>query len=193
MQSAKSALVSVSHRLACNGWVPATSGNFSSRIDGQSVLITASGKDKALLTEDDLLEVDLSGVPLQQGIPSAETELHLQLYRRDQTIGAVLHTHSVNGVFLSHQEDMIRFENLEILKAFPGIDSHEAHIDIPVFPNTQDMVSLSMQVETRMQTAGQGVAYLIAGHGLYTWGATLEDCVRHIEALEYLFEYQRLK
>jgi len=32
------------------------------------------------------------------------------------------------------------------------------------------------------------VAYLIEGHGLYTWGATVDDAVRHIEALEFMLE-----
>ncbi|MDX5299004.1 MAG: class II aldolase/adducin family protein, partial [Gammaproteobacteria bacterium] len=34
----------------------------------------------------------------------------------------------------------------------------------------------------------QRPGYLIRGHGLYTWGATMDDCLRHVEALEFLFE-----
>ena len=30
--------------------------------------------------------------------------------------------------------------------------------------------------------------YLIAGHGLYTWGRTVDDALRHVEAFEFLFE-----
>ena len=30
--------------------------------------------------------------------------------------------------------------------------------------------------------------FLIAGHGLYAWGATLADAWRHLEALEFLLE-----
>jgi len=29
--------------------------------------------------------------------------------------------------------------------------------------------------------------YIIANHGLYTWGRTMADTLRHIEAFEYLF------
>jgi len=29
---------------------------------------------------------------------------------------------------------------------------------------------------------------LLQRHGLYTWGATLNDAVRHVEVLEFLFE-----
>ena len=30
--------------------------------------------------------------------------------------------------------------------------------------------------------------FLIAGHGLYTWGKTLEQARRHVEIFEFLFE-----
>ena len=33
-------------------------------------------------------------------------------------------------------------------------------------------------------------AYLIAGHGLYTWAPSLPDARRHVEALEQLFDYE---
>jgi methylthioribulose-1-phosphate dehydratase len=37
--------------------------------------------------------------------------------------------------------------------------------------------------------AHQGIhGYLIAGHGFYTWGDTMEDAMRHVEAFEFLFE-----
>ena len=28
--------------------------------------------------------------------------------------------------------------------------------------------------------------YLIAGHGLYTWGRSVEEACRHVEAFEFL-------
>ena len=34
--------------------------------------------------------------------------------------------------------------------------------------------------------------YLIAGHGFYTWGYSVEDAIRHIEAFEFLFECEML-
>jgi methylthioribulose-1-phosphate dehydratase len=30
--------------------------------------------------------------------------------------------------------------------------------------------------------------FLIAGHGLYTWGRTIADAERHVEILEFLME-----
>lgn len=160
------------------------------RLGGNDIAITVSGTDKGKLGEADVMEVDLNGHSLSGQKASAELGLHLQLYQRDPGIATVLHTHSVSATVCSQLvADECRFEGLELLKAFEGISSHEATLSIPVFDNTQDIKSLSAQVEARMQANGQGHGYLIRGHGLYTWGATMSESMRHLEALEHLLEY----
>lgn len=176
------------------GWVPATSGNFSMRLDDSQIAITVSGTDKGRLQEDDVMQIGLDGQSNSGKRASAELALHLQLYRRDPSIGAVLHTHSMNATLCSQLVgDECRFEGLELLKAFEGIRSHESALRLPVFDNTQDIESLGEQVEQHMQESGQGYGYLIRGHGLYTWGTTMTDCMRHLEALEYLLAYRVLQ
>src|SRR5271165_3117220 len=77
------------------GWVPATSGNFSLR-QGARILITASGLDKGTLTPAGLMEVDIEGrVVNGLGRPSAETRLHLVLYKARPNAGAILHVHTI--------------------------------------------------------------------------------------------------
>lgn len=189
-QDAKNNLVDVSRQLHARGWVPATSGNFSLRLDSGEIAITASGKDKGRLAADDIMRITIDGQALDNLKPSAETALHTQLYRRNESIRCVLHTHSVAATLISERNpEGLYFEGLEILKAFAGIDTHAAHLKIPVFSNTQDIAHLAQTVETYMQANSQGVAYLIAGHGLYTWGQDSDECQRHLEALEFLFDY----
>jgi methylthioribulose-1-phosphate dehydratase len=191
--TAQAELASLSRELHGRGWVPATSGNFSLRLDDGDIAITASGKDKGLLEPGDIMRIASDGSSTEDRRPSAETALHTQLYSRASEIRCVLHTHSVTSTLISQRApDGLVFRDLEILKAFAAIDTHAASIHIPVFANTQDIVALAARVETHMQASGQGVAYLIAGHGLYTWGTSSAECVRHLEALEYLFEYCRL-
>jgi len=36
-------------------------------------------------------------------------------------------------------------------------------------------------------------AYLLEGHGLYTWGRSVEEALRHTEALEFMFECEVLE
>lgn len=160
------------------------------RLDGDEIAITVSGTDKGNLGETDVMQVDLNGHSVSGQKASAELGLHLQLYRRDPGIATVLHTHSVSATVCSQLvTDECQFEGLELLKAFDGISTHETTLSVPVFDNTQDIEALSAQVEARMESNGQGHGYLIRGHGLYTWGATMSDCMRHLEALEHLLEY----
>jgi len=173
------------------GWSPATSSNYSIRLNDDLCALTSSGKHKGQLTPQDILVVDMQGQAVTQGKPSAETLLHTQLYQFDRTIGAVLHTHSPNAVLVSHitRADSLRIEGWELLKALNGITTHDTHIDIPVFDNTQDIAQLAHEVDTVM--AKQSIhAYLIRGHGIYTWGRDIEECFRHLEALECLMQYE---
>ncbi len=173
------------------GWSPATSSNYSVRLDTNSCAVTVSGKHKGELTADDVMVVDMDGCPLVDKKPSAETLLHTQLYQRDADIGAVLHTHSVNATVLTMEQpsvDTLVLRGYELLKAFENVKTHSTELHIPVFENTQDMVELSRRVEKRMQRDGTGVAYLIRGHGLYTWAENLTACMRHLEALEFLLD-----
>lgn len=175
--------------LAAAGWTPATSSNFSQRLDAQHAAITVSGRDKGKLTPADIMVVDFDGRAVgSDHRPSAETLLHTQLYRRFADIGCVLHTHSHNQTVASRlyaKAGAMRFEGYELLKAFAGNRTHETAIDLPVLPNTQDMPFLAAQVETLLD-AGPQWGYLIDGHGLYAWGHDMAEARRHLDAFEFL-------
>jgi methylthioribulose-1-phosphate dehydratase len=175
-----------------NNWSPATSSNYSVRLNDDVCALTSSGKHKGELTPGDILAVNMQGEPLSEGKPSAETGLHTQLYRRDNHIGAVLHTHSPTVVLLSQiwKDDALSMTGWELQKAFAGETTHEGTVTFPIFPNDQDIDRLAGQVEQYMQQHGQGHAYLIRGHGVYTWGKDLAECYRHLEAIEHLLGYQ---
>lgn len=189
---AAQALCDYGRILYSRGWSPATSSNYSVRLNDQCCALTSSGKHKGELTPADILVVDWTGQPLTAGKPSAETLLHTQLYQRDQGIGAVLHTHSPVAVVLSQiwPEESLSMTGWELQKAFAGETSHEGTLTFPLFANDQDIGRLATRVEHRMQQQGQGHAYLIRGHGVYTWGKDLAECFRHLEALENLLGYQ---
>lgn len=189
-EQAATELVQAGQRIWQQGWCPATSSNFSRRLDQNRCAITVSGRDKGHLQAADIMQVDLEGRSLDGKKPSAETLLHTRLYRRDASIGVVLHTHSLKATLVSmHCGPHIEFEGLELLKAFAGQSTHESHLVIPVFDNSQDIAALADDVEDWMQQHGTGHAYLIRGHGLYTWGADMAETLRHLEALEFLLDY----
>ncbi|WP_370306206.1 methylthioribulose 1-phosphate dehydratase [Sinimarinibacterium flocculans] len=171
------------------GWVPATGGNFSARRDAATMLITASGCHKGELEDEHFLVADLDGRPLQADRKASyETLLHCQLYRHDPAIGAVLHTHSIANTVLSRRYEGIRLAGYELLKLLPGISTHEAAVEVPVFANDQDIARLAATVDAHLRERPQTPAYLIAGHGLYAWGADVEQARWRVEALEFMFE-----
>lgn len=171
------------------GWTPATSSNFSMRLDDRHAAITVSGRNKSKLCENDIMVVDFSGQPVATAAkPSAETLLHTQLYARDPAIGCVLHTHSVTQTVASRLfagQGHVRFEDYELQKAFVGNHTHEGAIDVPVFANTQDMPALAAKVEAALDAQPMW-GYLIEGHGLYAWGHDMHEARRHLEAFEFL-------
>lgn len=195
-QTYAQAICDVGRFLFAQGWCPATSSNFSCRLDAEYAAITASGVHKGELGTEDILCIDLQGQVIgSHSKPSAETLLHTHLYQRDQAIGAVLHTHSVNATVLSRRYEMqgeLKVQDYEVLKALSGVATHETEAVIPVFPNTQDMILLSNTVDNYLDKNPHIHGYCIAGHGFYTWGRNLNDARRHIEAFEFLFECEVL-
>ena len=184
-----SELIDAGKKLYARGWVPATSGNFSARLDPDKIAITVSGKDKGTLNSEDIMTVDQKGQPLDNKAPSAETELHVALYARYPATNAVLHTHSINATLISKIHNSgIQLRGYELLKAFHGVKTHETTIQVPVFENDQNIARLSGKVSKYLDNNPQIYGYLIAGHGLYTWGQSVQEALRHIEAFEFLFE-----
>lgn len=186
--------------LSALGWTPATSSNFSRRLDERHAAITVSGRDKGKLREADIMVVDMDGRAVRSDHrPSAETLLHTQLYRRFPDVGCVLHTHSKAQTVSSRLfagAGHVRLEGYELLKAFRGNDTHETALDVPVLPNSQDMPALAAQVDALLDD-GPMWGYLIDGHGLYAWGRDMAEARRHLEAFEFLLgcelELRRLR
>lgn len=175
--------------LARAGWTPATSSNFSERLDDRHAAITVSGRDKGRLTPDDIMVVDFDGQPVATALrPSAETLLHTRLYRRFAEVGCVLHTHSPVQTIASRlyaAQGHVRLQGYELLKALHGNTTHDTALDLPVFPNTQDMTVLAAQVDALLDKQPLW-GYLIDGHGLYAWGRDMAEARRHLEAFEFL-------
>lgn len=193
LERAVEAVIEAGRRAAARGWVPATSGNFSARIDENTIAITRSGTDKGALARSDILVVDLDAPDARA---SAEAPLHYALYRSLPALAAVNHVHSPAASVLSRNlpEGALTLEGWELQKAFAGVRSHETVVEVPVFRNDQDTVRLAAAASARLAEAGKNATlapgYLIGGHGLYAWGNSPAEAWRHTEALETLLSYQ---
>jgi methylthioribulose-1-phosphate dehydratase len=182
-------LIEAGHFIDSKGWVAATSGNFSARLPDGTIAITVSGKHKGRLQADDIMRIDTAAHSLDGKKPSAETVLHTSLYKRFPDIQSILHPHSLNATLISKIfKSEIVLEDYELLKALRGITTHEARVVVPIFANDQNIPRLAELVEQYLDNNASCHAYIIAGHGLYTWGGSVQETLRHLEALDFLFD-----
>jgi methylthioribulose-1-phosphate dehydratase len=190
LTSAITEILAVGRRLDARGLAPATTGNYSVRLDDGHIAVTVSGRHKGRLVSDDVTQIDLDGHALQAKAPSAEAALHASLYRLYAHVQAVLHVHSVPSIVLTRllpRGSDVVLEGHETLKILPGVSTHDTRVVIPVFDNSQDMPALARLVETRLATLQPAPsALLLRGHGVYAWGASVEEAEHVLEALELL-------
>ena len=187
--SAAQQLIAAGHFIDSRGWVPATSGNFSIRLPNGTIAITVSGRHKGRLEIDDIMLIDATAQSLDGKKPSAETLLHTSLYKHYSDIQSILHPHTLNATLISKVfKTEIILKDYELLKAFNGIDTHETQIVVPIFANDQNIARLAGVVEDYLAKHNDCYAYIIAGHGLYTWGRSVDETLRYLEALDFLFE-----
>ena len=188
LQALATEIIEATRELSARGWTPATSSNFSMRLDDRHAAVTVSGRDKGRLGAGDIMVVDLDGKPVTDQVPSAETVLHTQLYKRLPEVGCVLHTHSLVQTVASRLyagAGCVRFEDYELIKAFRGQSTHATAMEVAVLANNQCIPTLAAQVDVLLDK-GPMWGYLIEGHGMYAWGRDLGEARRHLEAFEFL-------
>ncbi|GAA3145314.1 methylthioribulose 1-phosphate dehydratase [Streptomyces rameus] len=180
-------------RFAALGWMRGTSGNLSvvTGRDPVRLLVTASGLDKGELRPGDMVLVDEEGTAVPgataAGKPSAEAALHARVVRLTGA-GAVVHVHTVASVAMGRRRPGgIAFRDLEMLKGL-GRSAHDEEVVLPVIRNSQDMSVLGDRLEAALDPGVPAV--VVAGHGLYAWGADLREARRHTEVVEWLLELQ---
>lgn len=176
------------------GWVLGTSGNFSMLLARKPlrICVTASGIEKGNLDETNFLELDDDAEILQGfGKPSAETLLHLTIYRFMPKARSILHTHSVWGTILSDhffEQGAIYIDGYEMLKGLAGVKTHEHTEKVPIIENSQDYIALSHVIENVVRDNDGIHGIYLRRHGLYTWGESVAEARRHVEIFEFLFE-----
>lgn len=187
------ALAQAAATLHARGWMTGTSGNLSAVVAREplTLLVSPSGADKGTLHGEQFLLVDQAGAVLEgAGKPSDETGLHLAIYTH-RPASVVLHTHSVWGTILSElhaAQGGLGLTGFEMLKGLAGVRTHDHSEWVPILGNSQDYGALSAQVGAALEGQAGVHGVLLRGHGLYTWGRTLDEARRHVEVLEFLFE-----
>jgi methylthioribulose-1-phosphate dehydratase len=181
------------------GHNPATSGNYSLRsaTSPEIALVSESGIDKSKFTEDNFLPIyhdsrEMLPDYAKTGRKSSdETDIHLTIYQITKA-NCVLHSHMLDALLFADLfpgKQFATIKNLELLKGFKGIKTHELEINIPVFDNTQDIRQLAETVKPAILSQPFSYGLLLRGHGIYVWGSSIEEAKRHLEVFEYIFKY----
>jgi len=195
IQSEAEALCATARWCYVRGWVPATSGNFSVRDAAAGrMLISPSGLDKGQMTTGDLLETDMEGRAVDSvRTPSAETALHAVIYRDRPEMTAILHVHTIWNTLLSArfaELGYVPLEGYELLKGLAGVTTHEYQERVPILENSQKYDELAADLAGALRKFAGAHGVLLNRHGLYTWGKSVAEARRHLEALEFLFEVE---
>jgi L-fuculose-phosphate aldolase len=101
-------IVRIGRLLYDKGFISASDGNISARMEPGRILITPSGLHKGFLEPDELLFVDEEGnrvgtssAASRRLKPTSELPMHLEAYRLRPDIGAVVHAHPPTTIALS--------------------------------------------------------------------------------------------
>lgn len=171
------------------GLVLFTFGNVSAiDRDAGVIAIKPSGVDYNVLKPDDMVVLNLEGEVLEGEMnPSSDTKTHLVLYNQFANIGGIVHTHSTYATAWAQAG-----------RAIPVLGTTHAdhlHQDVPCTRIMQDdKIKGDYEVETGHQildtfesmNPDEVEMVLVAGHGPFTWGKTVEKAVYNAVVLEEL-------
>jgi len=187
-------LVETGRTFYARGWARGASGNFSVLLARKPLrlCITAVGNEKGTLDETNFLEIDDDAEILQGfGRPSDETLLHLSIYRLRPKARCILYSQTVWGTMLSDKffvDGSISMRGYEVLKGLSGVKTHEHTERVPIVENSQDQIALSHVIENVLLENPAMHGIYIRRHGLYSWGASVEEARRNVEIFEFIFE-----
>jgi L-fuculose-phosphate aldolase len=169
-------LVNVCHRVYDKGFVSATDGNISARLENGNILATPTAINKGMVSPDDLVIVDPSG-KLVSGLkrPSTELQMHLFIYRERQDVQAVVHAHPPHATGFA----TARIPLTECL--FPEVIVGLGAVPLANYatPSTSEVV------ESIAPFVPRADAILLANHGVVTCGADPLDAYFKMEKVEH--------
>jgi L-ribulose-5-phosphate 4-epimerase len=155
-----------------HGLVAWTSGNLSSRVDGEDLMvIKASGIPFADLTADAMVVCDFDGIVVEGDLAaSSDAATHGYVYRHLPHVGGVAHTHSPYATAWAARGESIPCVLTAMADEFGG--------DIPIGPFAligDDQIGRGI-VETL--DGHRSPAVLIRSHGVFTIGRGPRDAIK---------------
>lgn len=158
------------------GYVAATDGNLTVRLDQDTVLATPTGMSKGMMSGDDLVIVDMSGHKLSgRRTVSTEIGMHLLIYRLRPDVRGIVHAHPTTatgyaaaGIPLNKalvSEVVLSLGSIPLARYGTPGTPELAHALEPLIPDHD--------------------AILMANHGVVTYGDNLLRAYMKMETVEH--------
>jgi len=169
-------IVRLGKSLHDKGFVAATDGNISVRLDDRRVLATPTCLCKGMMTVEDLVVVDMQGRKLEGFREvSSEIAMHMMIYRKCPETSAIVHAHPPTATgFAAAGMALDRPLVSEIVISLGSIP-----LAGYATPGTQELVESLEPLVTNHH------AILMANHGVVTHAEDLYTAYMHMETVEH--------
>jgi len=182
------------------GWVSGTGGGVSIR-GREGIFMAPSGVQKERMRPEHIYLLDgdhLSGAARVLR-PPADPSLRISECRplfynayRLRGAGAVIHSHSIWALLAARlfsprgEPAELRSQDLEMQKGLRGHGCFDL-LRVPIIANTARESELAGSMEEAIRGYPDVDAVLVAGHGVYVWGADWVQAKTQAESYDYLF------
>jgi L-fuculose-phosphate aldolase len=159
-----------------NGFVAATDGNLSVRLDDQRLLVTPTCISKGRMRASDMVIVDMEGKRLAgKRRVSSELGMHLLIYRLRSDVCGIVHAHPPTATgFAASGYDLNRPLVCEVVVGLGSIPL--ARYGTPGTPELTDALAPLIPHHD---------AILMANHGVVTFGSSVESAYMKMETVEH--------
>jgi L-fuculose-phosphate aldolase len=170
------AIVQFGRMLHQNGFVAATDGNLSVRLDETRLLVTPTCISKGRMRASDMVIVDMNGKRLSgKRRMSSEIGMHLLIYRMRPDVQGIVHAHPPTATgFAASGYDLNRPLVCEVVVGLGSIPL--ARYGTPGTPELTDALEPLIPNHD---------AILMANHGVVTFGSSLEGAYMKMETVEH--------
>ncbi len=176
-QRQRAEVADYARRLHARGWVANHDGNVTLRLGEGRYLATPTATSKAVITAEHLIVVDDAGARVSGSArPFGEIGLHLTVYRNRPDVHAVVHAHPPTATGFAAAG--MALDRPLLAEAVVSLGP-----SVPLVPFAAAGEAACRAIAPFTQTHD---AVLIAGNGVFAWGADVEQAYLRLELVEHL-------
>ncbi len=171
----KQEICEIGRRIYAKGFAAANDGNITVRINDKEVLCTPTMVSKGFLKPDDICKVDMQGNQVEgRRKRTSEILLHLELFKDDPTMNAVVHCHPPHATAFSIAGEQIPTCVLPEVEIFLGV------VPTAVYENPGGQAF----ADTIRPFVGKANTVVLKNHGTISWGRDLQEAYFRTEILD---------